>query len=115
MKLKPFIPKDLSKSTTAIPFQPAEGWCGYRYRVELFSRFARFISMHVLQDYQFHPKYTSPNMQKYSMRGLATVGIIALVDETTGCQRIRTERALAAILEKFIAKELPTVDTHFPV
>ena len=49
------------------------------------------------------------------MRGLATVGIIALVDETTGCQRIRTERALAAILEKFIAKELPTVDTHFPV
>jgi hypothetical protein len=31
------------------------------------------------------------------IRGLATVGIIALVDEATGYQRIREERALAAI------------------
>ena len=40
------------------------------------------------------------------IRGLATVGIIALVDEATGYQRIREERALAAILERFIAVEL---------
>lgn len=40
------------------------------------------------------------------IRGLATVGIIALVDEVTGYQRMRSERALATILEKFIAKEL---------
>ena len=39
-------------------------------------------------------------------RGLATVGVIALVDEATGYQRIREERALATILERFIAKEL---------
>ena len=38
------------------------------------------------------------------IRGLATVGIIALVDEATGYQRIREERALATILEKFIAR-----------
>ena len=40
------------------------------------------------------------------IRGLATVGVIALVDEATGYQRIREERALATILEKFISKEL---------
>ena len=40
------------------------------------------------------------------VRGFARIGIIALVDEATGYQRIREERALATILEKFIAKEL---------
>ena len=40
------------------------------------------------------------------IRGLARVGIIALVDEVTGYQRIREERALAAILEKFLDNEL---------
>src|SRR5690606_34477435 len=48
------------------------------------------------------------------MRGLASVGIIALVDEATGFQRDRTADALAKILEEFIAKELrPWVQT-FP-
>lgn len=40
------------------------------------------------------------------MRGLATVGIIALVDEATGFQGIRARDALAKVLEAFIAKEL---------
>ena len=48
------------------------------------------------------------------MRGLATVGIIALVDEATGYQKLREERALATILEKFIAKELQPWTKTFP-
>ena len=48
------------------------------------------------------------------IRGFATVGIIALVDEATGYQRIREERALATILEKFIAKELQPWAKTFP-
>ena len=48
------------------------------------------------------------------IRGLASVGIIALVDEATGYQRIREERALATILEKFIAKELQPWTKTFP-
>ena len=40
------------------------------------------------------------------MRGLAHVGIIALVDEATGYQRDRATDALAKILQAFIAKEL---------
>ena len=47
-------------------------------------------------------------------RALARVGIIALVDEATGYQRIREERALATILEKFIAKELQPWTKTFP-
>jgi hypothetical protein len=40
------------------------------------------------------------------IRGLAHVGIIALVDEATGYQYVRAREALEEILEKFIAKEL---------
>ena len=42
------------------------------------------------------------------------MGIIALVDEATGYQRIPEERALATILERFIAKELQPWTRTFP-
>ena len=48
------------------------------------------------------------------LRSFARVGIIALVDEATGYQRIREERALAAILERFIAEELRPWTRTFP-
>lgn len=48
------------------------------------------------------------------MRGLAHIGIIALVDEATGYQRDRTKDALARILEAFIAKELQPWLRTFP-
>lgn len=47
--------------------------------------------------------------------GFATVGIIALVDEATGFDRVRPRDALAKILEAFVAKELrPWVRTFEP-
>ena len=49
------------------------------------------------------------------VRGLARVGIIALVDEATGYQRDRAKDALAKILEAFIAKELQPYVPTFPV
>lgn len=48
------------------------------------------------------------------VRGLAHVGIIALVDEATGYQETRAKDALARILEAFIAKELQPWITTFP-
>lgn len=49
------------------------------------------------------------------IRGLAAVGIIALVDEATGYQRDRARDALAQILEAFVAKEIqPYVRTFDP-
>jgi len=62
----------------------------------------------------------SPNQRKVAkqaeilMRGLATVGIIALVDEATGYQDWRAKNALAEILERFIAKELQPWVKTFP-
>lgn len=47
-------------------------------------------------------------------RGLARVGIVALVDEATGFQRDRAKDALAKILEAFVAKELQPYLRTFP-
>ena len=47
--------------------------------------------------------------------GFSRVGLIALVDEATGYQRIREGNALAKILEKFIAKELQPWTLTFPI
>ena len=48
------------------------------------------------------------------IRSLASVGIIALVDEATGYQRVREERALATILERWITKEHERWTQTFP-
>lgn len=48
------------------------------------------------------------------MRGLAQVGIIALVDEATGYQEVRDRLALHAILDKVIRKELADWTKRFP-
>ena len=49
------------------------------------------------------------------MRGLALVGITALIDEATGYQEIRVKRALAQILETYLAEELQRWIKTFPM
>lgn len=49
------------------------------------------------------------------MRGLAHIGIVALVDEATGYQDDRAKNALAKILEAFVAKELQPWVKTFPI
>lgn len=48
------------------------------------------------------------------VRGLARVGIVALVDEVTGYQRERDRDALHVILESYISKELLPWAKRFP-
>jgi hypothetical protein len=48
------------------------------------------------------------------MRGLAEVGITALVDEATGYQEVRDRFALREILEQFVGKELAKWERRFP-
>ncbi len=48
------------------------------------------------------------------MRGLAHIGITALVDEATGYQEVRDKKALQAILDQFLRKELAAWAKRFP-
>ena len=60
------------------------------------------------------------NQEKFALacemlvRGLAHIGIIALVDEATGYQEIRDRLALQKILEAYISKELLKWAKRFP-
>lgn len=60
---------------------------------------------------RYTPYITASDML---IRGLANVGIIALVDEATGYQADRAKNALAKIFEDFIAKELQPYVKKFP-
>ncbi len=48
------------------------------------------------------------------MRGLARIGVIALVDEATGYQEVRDRLALQSILDKYLRKELAAWAKRFP-
>lgn len=64
----------------------------------------------VLQDQQL----AKAKQAEILTRGLARVGIIALVDEATGWQKYRAKDSLARILEAFVAKELQPWVKKFP-
>ena len=112
--LKPFISNELRKSTIPIPFQSSEGVRGYGYRATLLPQVCEvYLAMRdagVILSSQRH----IADRAYILMRGLAEVGVIALVDEATGYQKIREKNALATILEKFIARELQPWTKTFP-
>lgn len=113
--INPFI-SDKIRAVIENPvrFRPLTGGIAYGYPATLLADLCDAVmdarSTNVLQKQQLH----IANRCELLIRGFARVGIIALVDEATGYQRLREERALAAILEKFIAKELQPWVRTFP-
>ena len=112
--LKPFVSEDLGRSTTPILFQTDKGTRAFGYRAELLPQVCDvYLSAR-------EAGALLPSQMKFAqaceliMRGLAHVGIVALVDEATGFQRDRPAEALAKILETFIAKELQPWVRTFP-
>lgn len=116
---KPFINKDLLESTTPIFYRTKDGSKDVGYDAAILPMVAE-VYLKYRDAAQLERGIVEMRYQKMVaaadvlIRGLAQVGIIALVDEATGYQRDRARDALQQILEKFIAKELrPWVHT-FP-
>ena len=114
--LKPFIPNDLVMSTTPIPFQPSDGGTiTHGYPATLLPEVCK-IYLDARVAGMLHPsQHHIAKRAEQLLLGLATVGIIALVDEATGYQRIREERALVAILERYLADDLHPWTRTFPL
>ena len=113
--LKPYIPKELSTLSTPIPFKaPARGPVAYGYRATLLPDvcevYLKARDASVLRPAQL----PMAERAEIIMRGLARVGIIALVDEVTGYQKIRDRLALRAILDKFLNTEHAKWAKRFP-
>jgi hypothetical protein len=113
--LKAFISNELVENSRPIPFRPLKGSDALGYRADLLpqvcSVFLDAKEAGALVSTQVHIAEAC----KILLRGFATVGITALVDEATGFQDDRDRRALAKILEAFIEKELRQWVKTFPV
>ena len=112
--LKSFINNKLMAATKSIEFQPPTGRTAYGYQAILLPRVCRVYrdarNAGALRPHQMHVAERAEIL----LDGFSEVGIIALVDEATGYQQARAERALATILEKYIAKELQPWTKTFP-
>ena len=113
--LSSFISESLSTSSKAIQFQVVTGGTvATGYRATLLPEVCD-VFLAARQAGALHPTQRHiAERAEILIRGLAQVGIIALVDEATGYQRIREERALATILERFIAEEFQPWTRTFP-
>ena len=113
--LKPFVSESLGVSTKPILFLVANsGPIAYGYPAELLPKVCVVYLEARARGKLRPPQHHIAARAEVLLRGLATVGIIALVDEATGYQEQRAKRALAIILERFIAKELQPWTKTFP-
>ena len=114
--INPFIHRDLSAALNSpIPFQPPQGGrIAYGYPARLLVEICQSVLAARDANALGQPQKALAERCDLLIRGLATVGIEALVDEATGYQRIRAERALATILERIIAKDLQPWTRTFP-
>jgi P63C domain-containing protein len=113
--LKPFVDEVLGTAPLArILYRSKGGRPAHGLKAELYPKvcnvFLKARDANVLKPNQREIAVAADIL----MRGLAEIGIIALVDEATGYQRDRASDALSRILEAFIAKELQPWVKTFP-
>jgi len=117
---KPFITKELLESTKPIFYITIGGGRGVGYDARLLPDVAevylRFRDHHLATFGKVPKRYEAMvRAADAAMRGLAKVGIVALVDEATGFQDIRAKDALAKIFTEFLVEERQKWTQTFPL
>lgn len=117
--LKPFINNDLLMSTTPVFYREKSGKRSVGYLAELLPGVAEVYLQ--LRDSLFQQDKDIPAQYSHiiracdaTMRGLARIGIVALVDEATGYQEVRDRQALQKILDKYLTAERAKWAKTFP-
>jgi hypothetical protein len=113
--LKPFITRELMASKNPISYKPVSGGSmAFGYKAEILPMvcyaYVDADKAGVILPSQRHMVLAAEAI----IRGLATVGIIALIDEATGYQEVRDRLALQRILDAFISRELAKWAKRFP-
>lgn len=112
--LKPFISKDLITSSQPIAFETDGGKMAYGYKAELLPQVC-YVYVDAEKAQALTPKQEIVAEKCHLLiRGFATVGIIALVDEATGYQFEREKDELQKILKAYISPELLPWQKRFP-
>jgi hypothetical protein len=111
--LKPFINKELEETAKPLWYKgPGRGGYGIRAEVvpQICEVWLKARDAGKLRHNQVHLAKAADIL----VRALASVGIVALVDEATGYQEVRDRKALQQILDKYIGKELAKWVKTFP-
>jgi len=108
--LKPFISESLLKNSTPIPFKTRSGIEAIGYKAEILPEICN-VFIDAKEAGKLLPNQEHIYQQsKRLIRGFATVGIIALIDEATGYQKQKD--SYQKILAQYIAEDLrPWVKT----
>jgi hypothetical protein len=112
--IKPYVSLELANSIKPIRFRTPRGTVAYGYRAELLTQVCEVYLRARDADTLLKTQLKFAKACELLMRGLAHVGIIALVDEATGFQDARARDALAKILEAFVANEIRKWVKTFP-
>ncbi|WP_344814656.1 P63C domain-containing protein [Microlunatus aurantiacus] len=112
--INPYISEEIREKSQPISFRLPSGGRASGYNAELLPEvcevYLQARDAGALPTNQLHVARQADIL----IRGLARVGIIALVDEATGYEEVRKRGSLARILELYVAKELQAWVTTFP-
>jgi hypothetical protein len=112
--LKPFISDELMQSTTPIVFRTPKGGRAFGYDAMLLPMVCE-VYVNARDENKLLKGQEHIAAACYVlMKGLARVGIIALVDEATGYQEQRAKDELAKILEAYVLEEYRPWTRTFP-
>lgn len=110
--LRPFISDELIAEAQPVKFTRPGGGGANGYRAEVLPQVCEAWLAARSAGVLTRSQEPMARAAEIIVRGLARVGIIALVDEATGYQDVRARDALAKILEAYVASELqPWVKT----
>ena len=117
--LQPFIDDELLDISKPVFYRTKSGGKGVGYNAVALKRVAeiylRFRDSCLENSGKVPSRYEKMiRAADLLIRGLAEVGIIALVDEATGYQDVRARRALQEILDAYLLKELAAWAKRFP-
>jgi hypothetical protein len=117
--LQSFISEDLLSSTAPVFFMEKSGKKSAGYRAELLPMVAE-VYLQMRDSFLAQGKVVPRQYQHIVsacdilIRGLARIGIVALVDEATGYQEIRDRLALQKILDQYLTEEKAKWAKTFP-
>lgn len=112
--LKPFIPQELTVTSSQIEFVALTGNVAFGYMAELLPKICGVFLDAGAAKVLAHSQKHIAERAMILIRGFASVGIIALVDEATGYQYDRPRRDLEEYLKKFLSESLRRWVRTFP-
>jgi hypothetical protein len=113
--LKPFINNKLRPVLSPVEFRTDRGAKSEGYRAEILPGICEvYLAARAAGDVLTKAQESVAQQCEILIRGLAELGVIALVDEATGYQEVRDRHALQQILDQYLRKELAAWAKRFP-